>query len=80
MTSPSKFPEVKEVKTPEARFGFDQPIQGNGSRESLIRNKRLMERRQEGFAKADEIIKSLEGSYRRSAMLLKALSNMTPNR
>ena len=80
MTSPSKFPEVKEVKTPEARFGFDQPIQGNGSRESLIRDKRLMERRKEGFAKADEIIKSLEGSYRRSAMLLKALSNMTPNR
>ncbi len=80
MTSPSKFPEVKEVKTPEVRFGFDQAIQGNGSRESLIRNKRLRERRKEGFEKADEIIKSLEGSYRRSAMLLKALSNVTPNR
>jgi len=80
MTSPSKFPETKEVKTPEASFGFDQTIQGHGSRESLIRTKRVRERRKESFEKANEIIKSLEGSYRRSAMLLKALSNMTPNR
>jgi hypothetical protein len=75
MKNPSKFLEAQEVEMPAARFGFDQSIPGHGHgiRESLIRSKRFKERRKEGFEKADEIIKKLEGSYRRSAELLKAL-------
>ena len=80
MTNPSKFLEAQEVEMSAARFGFDQATLGNGSRESLIRTKRIRERRKEGFEKADEIIQKLEGSYRRSARLLKALTNMTPSR
>ena len=81
MKNPSNFLEAQEVEMPATRFGFDQSIPGHGHgiRESLIRSKRFKERRKEGFEKADEIIQKLEGSYRRSAKLLKALK-MTPSR
>ena len=79
MKNPSKFDEAQEVETSVARFGFNQAVLGHGSRESLIRSKRITERRKEGFEKADEIIQKLEGSYRRSAKFLKALK-MNPSR